>query len=281
MNNRVLNGLAFNDEVRFFIIDSKELVEELRQKNQTTPVCSAVIGRSATITSIMGLMLKGQQNVTTILEGDGPAGQIISIANSDGEVRATMNNPHVDIPLKANGKLDVSGAVGKNGSLRVIKDLNMKEPFVGSSAIISGEIAEDYTYYFSVSEQIPTAISAGVLVDVDYTIKTAGALVIQLLPHASEATINQLEASFTALKPMTTMLLDMSLEEILTTTFADDYRILETKNVEYKCTCNEEKYIEGIRLLDPKEIAEIKADKTVECVCNFCRTKYQIATDKI
>ncbi len=281
MNNKVLNGLAFNDEVRFFIIDSKELVEELRQKNQTTPVCSAVIGRSATITAIMGLMLKGKQNVTTILEGDGPAGQIISIANSEGEVRATMNNPHVDIPLKANGKLDVSGAVGKNGSLRVIKDLNMKEPFVGSSAIISGEIAEDYTYYFSVSEQVPTAISAGVLVDVDYTIKTAGALVIQLLPHASEATINKLEANFTALKPMTTMLLDMSLEEILKTTFAEDYRILETKNVEYKCTCSEEKYIEGIRLLDPKEISEIKTEPTVECVCNFCRTKYQIATDKI
>ncbi len=281
MNNQVLNGLAFNDEVRFFIIDSKELVEELRQKNQTTPVCSAVIGRSATITAIMGLMLKGKQNVTTILEGDGPAGQIISIANSDGEVRATMNNPHVDIPLKTNGKLDVSGAVGKNGSLRVIKDLNMKEPFVGSSAIISGEIAEDYTYYFSVSEQVPTAISAGVLVDVDYTIKTAGALVIQLLPHASEDTINKLEASFTGLKPMTTMLLDMSLEEILAATFAEDYRILETKNVEYKCTCSEEKYIEGIRLLDPQEISEIKTESTVECVCNFCRTKYQIDTDKI
>ncbi len=281
MNNRVLNGLGFNDEVRFFIVDSKELVEELRQKNQTTPVCSAAIGRSATITAIMGLMLKNNQNVSTILDGKGPAGQIISIANSAGEVRATLNNPHVDIPLKANGKLDVSGAVGTNGDLRVIKDLNMKEPFVGSSAIISGEIAEDYTYYFSVSEQVPTAISAGVLVDVDYSIKTAGALVIQLLPHASEKTIEKLEASFNNLKPMTTMLLDMSLEEILTATFADDYRILETRNVEYKCTCSEEKYIDGIRLLDPKEIAEIKEEDTVECVCNFCRTKYEIDTKKI
>ncbi len=281
MNNRVLNGLGFNDEVRFFIVDSKELVEELRQKNDTTPVCSAALGRSATITAIMGLMLKPKQNVTTILEGDGPAGQIISIANSHGEIRATMNNPHVDIPLKATGKLDVSGAVGTTGSLRVIKDLNMKEPFVGSSAIISGEIAEDYTYYFTVSEQIPTAISAGVLVDTDYSIKTAGALIIQLLPHATEDTISKLEASFTKLKPMTTMLLEDSLEDILTKTFGTDYRVLETKNVEYKCTCSEEKYIEGIRLLAPTEIKEIKEDETVECICNFCRTKYNIDTKLI
>lgn len=281
MKNKVLTGLGFNDEVRFFIIDSRELVNELADINQTTPVCSAAIGRSATITAIMGLMLKDQQNVTTILDGQGPAGQIITIADATGKVRATMNNPHVDIPLKANGKLDVSGAVGTNGMLKVIKDLKMKEPFVGSSPIISGEVAEDYTYYFSVSEQLPTAISAGVLVDVDHSIKSAGALIIQLLPNTSEATIDKLENAFKSLKPMTTMLLEMNLEEILNTTFADDYRILSEQNVYYECTCNEDKFLEGLRLLAKDEITDLKTEEEIECVCNFCHTKYQIKTNQI
>lgn len=281
MKNKVLTGLGFNDEVRFFIIDSRELVNELADINQTTPVCSAAIGRSATITAIMGLMLKDQQNVTTILDGQGPAGQIITIADATGKVRATMNNPHVDIPLKANGKLDVSGAVGTNGMLKVIKDLKMKEPFVGSSPIISGEVAEDYTYYFSVSEQLPTAISAGVLVDVDHSIKSAGALIIQLLPNTSEATIDKLENVFKSLKPMTTMLLEMNLEEILNTTFADDYRILSEQNVYYECTCNEDKFLEGLRLLAKDEITDLKTEEEIECVCNFCHTKYQIKTNQI
>lgn len=281
MKNKVLSGLGFNDEVRFFIIDSKELVNELANINQTSPVCSAAIGRSATITAIMGLMLKDKQNVTTILDGNGPAGQIITIADSHGKVRATMNNPHVDIPLKSSGKLDVSGAVGTDGMLKVIKDLQMKEPFVGSAPIISGEIAEDYTYYFSVSEQLPTAISAGVLVDVDHSIKSAGALVIQLLPDTTEATIDQLEKTFKSLKPMTTMLLDMDLTEILTTTFGNDYRILDEKNVFYECSCNEEKFLDGLRLLSSDEIAEIKAETEIECVCNFCHKKYQIQTNEI
>ncbi len=281
MKNKVLTGLGFNDEVRFFIIDSKELVNELADINQTSPVCSAAIGRSATITAIMGLMLKDKQNVTTILDGHGPAGQIITIADSHGKVRATMNNPHVDIPLKENGKLDVSGAVGNEGMLKVIKDLQMKEPFVGSAPIISGEIAEDYTYYFSVSEQLPTAISAGVLVDVDYSIKSAGALIIQLLPNTSDATIDKLEAAFKSLKPMTTMLLDMNLEEILTATFGEEYRILDEKNVYYECSCSEDKFIDGLRLLSKDEITEIKEEDEIECVCNFCHKKYDIKTEDI
>ncbi len=281
MNNKVLTGLGFNDEVRFFIVDSKELVDEIAKKNFTTPVCSAAIGRSATITALMGLMLKNDQTVTTILEGDGPAGQIITIANSAGEVRATMNNPQVDIDLKPNGKLDVSGAVGTTGMLKVIKDLQMREPFASTSAIISGEVAEDYTYYFSVSEQIPTAISAGVLVDVDYSIKSAGALIVQVLPNATNETIDKLEKAFNGLKPMTTMLLDMSLEAILEATFADDFRILSEQNVEYKCTCSYEKFLDGVRLLKAEEIAEMKKDETIECVCNFCHEKYNIKTEDI
>lgn len=281
MKNKVLTGLGLNDEVRFFIVDSKELVNELAKKNVTTPVCSAAIGRSATITALMGLMLKKNQTVTTILEGNGPAGQIITIANSDGEVRATMNNPQVDIPLKPNGKLDVSGAVGTSGMLKVIKDLQMREPFVGTSAIISGEVAEDYTYYFSVSEQIPTAISAGVLVDVDYTIKTAGALIVQVLPNATDETIDKLEKAFNGLKPMTTMLLDMSLTDILTATFGENYRVLSEQNIEYKCTCSYEKFLDGIRLLKAEEIEDIKKEETIECVCNFCREKYDIKTEDI
>lgn len=281
MKNKVLNGMGFNDEVRFFIVDSKELVNELVKVNDTTPVCSAALGRSASITGLMGLMLKKDQTVSTIVDGDGPSGQIITVANDKGEVRATISNPHVDIPKKPNGKLDVSGAVGTNGSLKVIKDLQMKEPFVGQTSIISGEIAEDYTYYFSVSEQVPTALSAGVLVDTDYSIKEAGAFIIQLLPNATDDTIDKLEKNFYALDSMTNMLQEMSIEQIIEKCFGKDYRILEEKNLEYKCTCNYDKFVDGVRLLNAEEIADIKTEETIECVCNFCHKKYNIKTEDI
>lgn len=205
MSNPVLKGLAFNDEVRFMIVDSTELVNTIHKNLITSPVASAAIGRSASITGLMGLMLKGDETVSTMVKGDGPIGQIITVADANGKVRATCSNPHIDIPLKDNQKLDVSGAVG-NGVLKVVKDLKLKEPFNSEIDLISGEIAEDYTYYFSVSEQIPTAISAGVLVDIDYTIKSAGALIIQLMPNASEETIDKLENLVMNLVPISTLL---------------------------------------------------------------------------
>ncbi len=281
MSNKVLNGVAFNKEVRFFIMDSKELVNTLQQKNQSLAVASAALGRSASITAIMGLMLKGDQEVSTIIKGDGELGQIISIANASGEVRAMVTNPQLVLPLKENGKLDVRGAVGENGSLRVVKNLNLKEPFTSEVELLGGEVAEDFTYYFTVSEQTPTAISAGVLVDRDYSIKSSGVLLVQLLPNASKETIDKLENNIYSLDSMSNLLLDKSLEEILDIVFESDFEVLKEDSVTYKCTCNEDRFIQGIRLLDAKEIEEIKQDETIELSCNFCNEKFQVKTDLI
>ncbi len=281
MKNKVLNGLAFNDEVRFFIADTKELVNKLQQTNQSLAVASAALGRSASITGIMGLMLKDNQEVTSILKGDGPLGQLISIANDQGHVRAMVTNPQVEIPLKENGKLDVRSAVGENGSLKIIKNLNMREPFTGEVDLLGGEVAEDFTYYFTVSEQTPTAITAGVLVDVDYSIKSSGVLLVQLLPNASSETIDKLETNIYALKSISNLLLEKSLEDILKDMFGEDFRVLEEQNLEFRCTCSQERFLNSIRVLKHDEIKEIKEDETIEVECHFCRQKYNIDTKLI
>lgn len=273
-------GLGFNGEVRFFITDSRELVEELNQINKTSPVAAAALGRSVTITALMGLMLKGDDKLSTTVAGDGPAGKIIAVANGKGEVKATISNPHVDIPLKENGKLDVSGAVG-NGYLQVVKDQGLKEPFVGQTELVSGEIAEDYAYYFMKSEQVPTAISAGVLVDVDYSIKAAGALIVQLLPDASEAVIQRLEYVFTELKAMTTLLQTYTLDEILDAVFDGNFEVLQETDIKMVCDCSYDKFENGIRMLAPADIIEVKQDEFADVVCNFCHKEYHIETKNL
>lgn len=273
-------GLAMNGQVRFFITDSKQLVEELNQINTTSPVAAAALGRSVTITALMGLMLKGTDKLSTTIAGDGPVGKIITVANGKGEVKATISNPHVDIPLKENGKLDVSGAVG-GGYLQVVKDQGLKDPFVGQTELVSGEIAEDYAYYFMKSEQIPTAISAGVLVDVDYSIKAAGAFIVQLLPDASEEVIQRLEYVFTELKPMTTLLQTYTLDEILDAAFDSRYEVLKESEIKMVCDCSYEKFEDGIRMLAPADLIEIKQEEYAEVVCNFCHKEYKIDTKNL
>lgn len=273
-------GLGFDGQVRFLITDSTQLVEQLNQINKTSPVAIAALGRSATITALIGLMSKGSDKLSTTINGDGPVGKIIAVANGKGEVKATITNPHVDIGLKGNGKLDVSKAVG-SGSLQVVKDQGLKEPFVGQTELVSGEIAEDYAYYFAKSEQLPTAISAGVLVDVDYSVKAAGALIVQLLPDASEAVISRLEYVFSDLKPITSLLQDHSLEQILDAVFDGKFEVLRDMEIKMVCDCSYEKFEDGIKMLAPKERLELKEDESVEVICNFCHKQYIIKTEDL
>lgn len=279
--NEVKIGLGFNDEVRFYIADTTNLVQKLHETFNTTGVCSAAIGRSASITAIMGLMLKSNQDVTTIIDADGPSGKIISVANSEGEIRALIENPNVESTYYENNKLNVASCVGSDGILSVIKNLNMKHPYNGQINLISGEIAQDYTYYFSESEQTPSALSAGVLVDFEGNIKSSGALVIQLLPDVSEQTIDSLESNFKALGDISNLILNNDLDYILKLVFEDNYKILDTKNLVYKCTCSRQKYIDSIRALPENEIVEIKSEEIIECVCHFCKTKYQLSSSDI
>lgn len=276
----VIQGLGFDNQVRFYITNSKQLVEELNRINQPSPVVLAALGRSASITGLMGLMLKGNDKLSTTIDGDGPLGKIIVVSNAAGEVKATVANPIVDIPLKENGKLDVSGAVG-NGTLHVVKDLGLKESFVGQTELISGEIAEDYAYYFSASEQVPTAISAGVLVDVDYSVKSAGALIIQLLPNSDDDVITKVETAFLSLPPISNLLLDFSLEQIITHIFGNDHQILRESELKHYCDCSLEKFETGIKMLSPADIIDVKKDEYAEVICNFCHKQYKIDTKNL
>ena len=277
--NKVVTGLAFNNEVRFYIIDGKELVQTIKEKQGTSPVVTAASGRMAMTTALMGLTLKNEETLTTIIEGNGPIKQMLATANAKGDVKITVSNPNVENTYYHAGKLNVSEAVG-NGSLKVIKDLNMAEPYVSQVDLVSGEVIEDFASYFVKSEQIPTSIAFRFLIGEDTNVLNAGVLFVQLLPNASEETLEQLEKDFMNLQSMTTMLKDNSIEDIADLLFKDT-GILFEKEVSFKCDCSYDKYLQSLKLLSKEDITEIKNDVTVECVCHFCLSKYDIQTNEI
>ncbi len=280
MNNRVLSGLGFNKEVRFYIVDSTELITTVALKNESSPLATLALGKAISITGIMGLMLKGEEELTSIIEGDGPLGKIISIANAKGETRATISNPYVGLK-KEEQNLSLANAVGEIGNIKIIKDLKLKKPFVSETSIITGDISPDFTYYFSYSEQTPTAISSSVMFDEKLNVQSGGALIVQILPNASNQIIDKLEEKVLQLSSIAKLLKEMELENILDILFDDDYLILAEKNLVYHCSCSEERFINGIKLLSPMEIIDIKKDENIECVCNFCKEKFKIDTKKI
>lgn len=275
----VINGLAYNDEVRFYILDGQELVQEISKNHNMSSVVTAASGRMAMVTAIMGLTLKNEEKITTIIDGDGPIKQMITTANARGEVKTTVSNAQVENTYYKPGKLNVASAIG-NGSLRVIKDLGLEHPYVSSINLSSSEIIEDFTQYFAKSEQIPTAITGGVLIGEDMSIQSAGVLFVQLLPNASEQTIVQLEGDFLNLLPITEIL---KAEDpiYLLDNFFPDYRILSEHNVEFVCNCSYEKFLTSLKLLSSEEIEDLQKNETVEVVCHFCMKKYQIKTEEI
>ena len=275
--DEIVRAVAADGFIKMTAISSKNMVERARQIHNTTPVCTAALGRSLTATSIIGNMLKGEdQSVTVRINGGGPSGSIITVSDPNGNVRGYVANPHVDIPLKENGKLDVSGAVGTNGMLTVIKDLNMKEPYVGSVELISGEIAEDFTAYFYESEQTPSACALGVLVDVDYTVKAAGGYLIQLLPNAPEELAIQLEQSIFNTGPVTSVLENYSAEDLINLVLIGfEPEILERTEVEYKCYCSRERVRSAIASIDKADLEEMQNEgKPIEVTCQFCDAVY-------
>ncbi len=273
----VLRGTAGEGAVRFFFADTKDIVEKVRGFHNTSPVVSAALGRTLTAGTMTGLMLKGQGNVLTIrINGDGPIGGITVTADARGYVKGYANNPQVDLPLNKFGKLDVFGAVG-NGSLTVIKDLGLKEPYVGQVPLISGEIAEDFTYYFTKSEQTPSAVALGVLVDRDYSIKQAGGFILQLLPGADDEIITRLERRLGAIPSVTSMFEEgLDLEGIVNRVLKDfQPEILDKTEVKYECGCSREKIIKALINVGKKELTEmLEQDKGANVHCHFCNTDY-------
>ncbi len=278
----ILRATAGNGSVRAFAAKTKETVNTAFSVHKTSPVMTAALGRTLTAGALMGCMLKDDNDILTInIKGDGPGGGIIVTANNKVEVKGYCFNNLVDIPLKPNGKLDVSGALG-HGSFTVIKDLGLKEPYVGQIPLVSGEIAEDLTYYFATSEQIPSAVALGVLVDRDYTVKQAGGFVIQLMPDADEEIISSVEEKMTGIKSVTSMF-EAGKEpfDILNDILGNSgLNILDEIPVSFRCGCSRERVEKALLSIGKSELDDIiENDREATLHCHFCNTDYKFDED--
>ena len=290
--SKVLTGMDHSGSFRVYLAVTTDLVEEARTIHNTTPLATAGLGRVLTGAGIMGLLLKNTGDKLTLLfKGDGPAKQILATATQAGEVKGYIANPDVELPLTEAGKLDVGGSLGI-GELTVINDLGLKEPYVGTIALVSGEIAEDLTAYYFISEQQNTAISLGVKIDTDYSVLAAGGMMIQMLPDAQESAIDALEKMLASLPPITTLVeraeacggentpQETVLERMLQEIFADmpeEYRVrtLESRDLRWHCDCSEERLEKILMTIGEKDLTEIiEEDEGAELVCQFCCKKY-------
>lgn len=277
MKDYCIRAITTCGEIRAFAARSTDLCEEARKRHDTYPVATAALGRVLTIASIMGIDLQSKHLLTIRVLGDGPLKSIVAVAESGGNVRGYVGEPHAHLPSKSPGKLNVGEAVGK-GYLHVTKDLGMGEPYTGSVPLISGEIADDFTRYFFESEQIPSAISLGVLVETDNHVRAAGGYVIQLLPGASEETIKQMEKNISTIEPISTMIdAGMSPEEILQTVLAGfEVKILSQHDIMFKCSCSEERVQKALISMGAEELEDmLLKDKGAQLICHFCNEVYQ------
>lgn len=277
MKDYLVKATTYNGMVRAYAISSTHAVNEACRRQDTWATASAALGRTITITAMMGAMLKGDDAITVKVEGNGPIGAIIADGNADGHVRGYVKNPHVDFDLNEKGKLDVARAVGKEGNISVIKDLGLKEFFTGEVPIISGEISEDFTYYFANSEQIPSAVGAGVLVNPDLSILAAGGFIVQVMPGADEEIINQLEEQIQSFPAISTLIQEGNTpEQILTRLFGDEtVKVHEQLPIEFRCKCSKERVEQAITGLGNEEIQSmIDEDHGAEASCHFCNETY-------
>lgn len=264
--------------------DTTDIVNRMEQIHRTSAVTSAALGRLLTAASMMGAVLKSKDNSITIrINGNGPAGSIIAVSDSEGNVRGYVSNPIVEIPLNNKGKLDVAGAVGTDGSLTVMKDLGMKEPYIGQVPIVTGEIAEDITSYFAISEQLPTVCALGVLVNPNLTIQAAGGFIIQLLPTALDDTIDKVEECIKDIEPVTQMLTKgMTPEEICRHVLKGfDLEILDSSSPEYRCSCSKERVTKALISVGREGLLEMAQEKVTEVSCHFCEKKYKFSSEEI
>lgn len=282
---KLIRCITSEGAVMVSAVDSTDIVAKAEQIHSTSAVMTAALGRMLTAASMMGNMLKGEKSSISLkIDGNGPAGAITVAADSTGNVRGYAQNPVVEIPLKPNGKLDVSGAVGTDGNLYIVKDLGMKEPYNGFVPIVSGEIAEDITSYYATSEQIPTVCALGVLVNPDLTVKKAGGYILQLLPFTEDEIITKIEQNLARVKPVTQLLDEgMDIEDIVRDVLQGfDVEVIYEQQVEYKCKCARDKVEATLQGLGAKELTEMAADlPSVDVKCHFCNTTYSFTKNDI
>ncbi len=284
MQDYIVKSTVYDGMVRAYAACSTALVEEARQRQDTWATASAALGRTLTITALMGAMLKGEDTLTVKVEGNGPIGAIIADGNAKGEVRGYAINPHVDFQLNAQGKLDVKRAVGEEGTLSVVKDLGLKDYFTGQVPIVSGEISEDFTYYLANSEQIPSAVGAGVLINPDHSVLAAGGFIIQLMPGASDEIVAKLEKRIENFPPISNLVREgNNPEQILEKLFTDENILFhERVPIKFQCKCSKERIENAITGLGKEEIKNmIEEDHGAEATCHFCNEVYHLSEEEL
>lgn len=285
MSDKIIKALAADDSIRIIAAETTGLVSAASKIHKCSPTASAAFGRLLTAASIMGSMLKSESDSITVkIDGGGKAGSITATSYSDGHVKGYIGNPFVELMVNDKGKFDIGKAVGKNGFVTVIKDLGLKEPYIGKVPIYSGEIAEDIAYYFAVSEQVPSAVGLGVLVDKDCSIKKAGGFIIQMLPESSKETADLLTERLSKMTGITNLLSKgNTIEDIVKDIFKDmNIRKIDEMIPEYRCDCSREKVEKALISIGKKELSDIYMDnKEEEIKCNFCEKSYKFTHEEI
>lgn len=285
MTDYIVRAMAGNAQIRAFAATAKDTVETAREAHNLSPVASAALGRTLIGTAMMGAMLKGENDLVTVqIKGDGPIGQITATADAGGNVKGYVHNPSVMLPPNAAGKLDVGGAVG-HGVLQVIKDMGLKEPYCGQTVLQTGEIAEDLTYYFASSEQVPSSVGLGVLMDKETgTVRQAGGFIIQLMPFADDSVIEKLEKNLTTLPSVTSMLEAKMTPEQMLEKVLDGLEVTftDTLPLAFHCNCSKERVEKALISVGKKELKEMIAEgKPIEVNCHFCSKNYTFTTEEL
>ena len=282
MKENVIIATALNNHVRIYLANTKELVEKARLIHNMWPTSLAALGRVMSITGIMALKQKEEDEVvTTTINGGGPIGTIMAVGQSNGDVKGFVGDNEIYLKYNDSNKLAVGKAVGVDGYLKVTKNLKLKNQYTSQVKLQSGEIGDDFSYYFSVSEQVPTICSVGVLVDVDYSTKAAGALLIELLPDYDENDIAYLEELLKELRPISSVLeKDDDLDKYLLSLFADG-KVLERKTLRYHCDCSRERFLKGLLTLPKKDLLEVLDEDEIKIKCEFCDKEYIFNKDDI
>ena len=282
--DKIIRATAAEGFVKMAVADARDTVERARSIHACSPTAAAALGRTLCAASLLGDAMKEEKASLTIrINGGGPIGSVVAVSDSGGNVRGYVENPQIQLPLRADGKLDVGGAVGRDGMLTVSRDLGLKEPYIGSTALVSGEIAEDLTAYLTESEQVPSACALGVLVDTDRSIRAAGGFIVQLMPGADETLIAKLEDNIFLMDQLTTILAEDGAEAVFAQVLKGlEYHVVSETPIEYRCYCSRERVTEAIRSIGPEELDDVISEgRDVTVSCQFCEKTYTFTPDEL
>lgn len=279
MTDQLIKALAFDGQVRLFVLDATKAINEAQKRHQTWHTASAVLGRTLIATGLLAANLKGQDRLSVQIKGTGPVGQVVAEGNGKGQVRGYVSNPQVALELNAKGKLDVAGAVGLPGILQVTKYIDQGQPFSGQVALISGELGEDFTYYMATSEQTPSAIGLSVLVNPDESIASAGGFMVQVMPGASEETISLLEKNIQSIHSLSDLIdQTQDLNQMIQALVGTSYKLVDQFPVSFVCPCSKASFGRSLQGLDKEMMTQlIEEDHGAEVVCHYCNNKYQFS----